>query len=79
MDKQTKEIPRLVNPQNFKIKKPKIIDPEITFKKNSWYLNFFLIIIFIVFLIFFLFNCKDGIFSGDSSEPVPYSLAYNLK
>jgi len=45
MDKQTKEIPRLVNPQNFKIKKPKIIDPEITFKKNSWYLNFFLIII----------------------------------
>jgi len=79
MNKQTKEIPILVNPQNFKIKKPKIINPEITFKKNSWYLNFFLIIIFIVFLIFFLFNCKNGIFSVESEEPVPYSLVYNLK
>ena len=79
MNKESTVIPKLVNSQNFKIKQPKIINPKIVFKNNSWYLNLSLIIIFIVFLVFFLYNCKSGMFSGNFDEPEPYSLAYNLK
>ena len=77
MNRESVVIPKLVNSQNFKIKKPKIINPTIVFKTNSWYLNISLVIIFIVFLVFFLYNCKSGNFNSDNPEP--YSLAYNLK
>ena len=76
MNKESIVIPKLTN---FKIKKPKIVNPVNSKIINSWYLNIFLIIFFIIFLMFFLYNCKDGMFSGFYNEPVPYSLIYNLK
>jgi ABC-type uncharacterized transport system permease subunit len=76
MDKQTLQSPKLVNPKNFKISIPKEV-PEIIKKSNSWYLNVFLIILFLIFTLFFLYNCKFGMFKTIGDEPMPYSLVYN--
>jgi hypothetical protein len=73
--KESKTIPSLVNPQNFKVEIPKEIPKGPPVK---WNLNLVLIICFILFLAFFLYNCKYGCFKVESQEPLPYSLVYNL-
>jgi len=73
---ETEVVPKLVNPENFKIKEilplPKI--PKGPKKLN---LNKILFILFIIFTVFFLYNCKYG--ESMENMPVPYSIAYNLK
>ena len=70
MDRETLKIPKLVNPDNFKI----TITPEV--KKFKWNLNKILLILFVIFLIVFLCISKYSTFE---EEPVPYSLVYNFK
>ena len=74
---ETRKVPVLVNPENFKIKKLKI-DPIEIKKENSKKLNLFLGIGFVLFTIFFLWNCKYGIFKGQQESPEPYSVVYNI-
>ena len=76
--KETKVIPSLVNPNNFKIKKIKPANPVESFKKNSHTLNTIMLVGFIIFFTFFLLNCKYGIFKCPTNEPEGYSVAYNL-
>ena len=77
MDKQTSQSPKLVNPKYFKVPHESVqIIPEIK-RSNSWYLNVFLIIIFLIILVFFLYNCKYGMFKSMENEPLPYSIVYN--
>lgn len=76
--KETRKTPTLVNSQNFKIKKPKIVDPEIIKKSNSKKLNIFLGVGFVLFLIFFLWNCKYGFLKGQEESPEPFSIVYNM-
>jgi hypothetical protein len=75
--KQTKKAPTLVNPDKFKIKKSKHLDPLVLKKENSKKLNLFIGIGFVLFLIFFLWNCKYGIFKSET-EPEPFNLVYNI-
>ena len=49
--KETRKVPSLVNPENFKIKTPKPIAPEVVFKNNSRKLNIYLSIGFLVFVV----------------------------
>jgi len=70
--KESKSIPQLVDPKNFKIKK--VIS---SFKENTKNLNTFLLVGFVIFFTFFLLNCKYGIFKSDSFEPEPYVLNGN--
>jgi len=75
---ETEVVPKLVNPENFKIKEIKLKEslplPKGPKKLN---LNKILLILFIIFTIFFLYNCKYG--ESIENMPVPYSIAYNLK
>jgi len=73
--KETKELPSLVNPKNFKITKEV---PVVSFKQNSKNLNKILLTGFVIFFVFFLLNCKYGIFKPTQFEPEPYSMVYNL-
>jgi hypothetical protein len=76
--KETRKIPSLVNPQNFKPIKPKVIDPQIIKQSNSKKLNIFLAIFFVLFLFFFFWNCKYGFLKGEEKNPEPFSIVYNL-
>jgi hypothetical protein len=75
--KESKVIPQLVNPNNFKIKKIKPIDPAISFKKNSRNLNTILLVGFIIFFSIFLLGCKFGLFRSDDQFQ-PEGIAYTL-
>ena len=75
MERETLKRPKLVNPENFNVTLP-----EQKVKIDvKWNLNKILLILFGIFLVFFLYNCKYGIFKDIQTEPVPYSLVYNLK
>jgi hypothetical protein len=74
--KETKTIPSLVNPKNFKPKKIVQIDPVETFKKNSNTLNTVLLVGFIIFFGLFLLYCKFS--KKDETTPEGYSVIYNL-
>ena len=74
--KETRKIPSLVNPENFKLKTPKPIAPEIVLKNNSRKLNIYLSIGFLVFLAVFIISCKYGLLQNDSS-PEGYSYQLN--
>ena len=76
--KETRKPPTLVNPDKFKIKKPKVLDPEIIKKNNSKKLNIFVGVGFVLFLIFFLWNCKYGFFKAKEQSPEPFSIVYNM-
>ena len=68
--------PKLVNPKNFE---PVIINELPTSKiQKSKKLNIILFVLFILFTFFFLYNCKYGIFKSIPSEPMPFSMVYNL-
>ena len=73
--KETRKVPNLVNPENFKFKNPKPIAPEVVFKNNSRKLNIFLSIGFVVFILFFIICSKYGILQNDSS---PEGYSYQL-
>ena len=45
--------------------------------KNSKQLNITILVLFILFSCYFLYSCKYG--KSIETEPVPYSLIYNLK
>ena len=74
--KETKTIPSLVNPTNFKPKKIIQIDPAETFKKNSNTLNTVLLVGFIIFFGLFLLYCKFS--KKDEQILEGYSVVYNL-
>ena len=74
--KETKVIPSLVNPINFKPVKVPTPSPVETFKKNSQLLNITLLIAFLIFFGVFLLFCKYG--KTNTDEPEPYSFVYNL-
>ena len=74
--KETKAIPSLVNPKNFKPKKIVQIDPAETFKRNSNTLNTVLLVGFIVFFGLFLLYTKFS--KKDETTPEGYSVIYNL-
>ena len=77
MDKQTLQSPKLVYPKYFKVPLESVkIIPEVK-RSNSWYLNVFLIIVFLIITVFFLYNCKYGMFKSIENEPLPYSIVYN--
>ena len=65
---ETKKIPRLVDPDNFKI-----IVPTVKIKKK-WNLNKILLVVFILFMVFFLYSCKRGMFKNIENEPIPYTI-----
>ena len=62
-------IPKLVNPENFKMK---INIPKS--KNNFWNRNLIILFLFLAFFVFFLINCKAGIFKNIDLDPVPYIL-----
>jgi hypothetical protein len=64
---ETKTIPRLVDPGNFKITAPPV-------KVKKWNLNKILLVLFILFMVFFLFSCKYGMFKNIQNEPIPYTI-----
>jgi hypothetical protein len=74
--KESKAIPLLVNPKNFKPKKPVPIDPVNSFKKNSQILNIILLVGFVIFFGLFLLYTKFS--KKNEFEPEGYSVAYNL-
>ena len=74
--KETKLVPQLVNPNNFKIKKIKPIDPVVSFKRNSRNLNTILLVGFIIFMAVFLLGSKFGLFKSEEFEPE--GIAYTL-
>jgi len=69
--------PRLVNPKNFEIIPVKPDIPTLKIQ-NTKKLNIILFLAFILFTCFFLYNCKYGIFKSIPSEPMPFSMVYNL-
>ena len=73
---ETKTIPSLVNPTNFKPKKIIQIDPAETFKKNSNTLNIVLVVGFIIFFGLFLLYSKFS--KTNERTPEGYSVIYNL-
>jgi hypothetical protein len=74
--KETKTIPSLVNPKNFKPKKIVQMDPVETFKRNSNTLNTVLLVGFIIFFGLFLLYCKFS--KTNETTPEGYSVVYNL-
>ena len=62
---ETKTIPQLVDPDNFKL-------PIQVVKGKKWNLNKILLIAFVVFMGLFLFSCKYGMFKKIENEPIPY-------
>ena len=55
------KIPKLVNPDNFKISENLNLNLNLSkLKPKKLNLNWILLILFIIFSIFFLFNCKKG-------------------
>ena len=71
--KETRKTPTLVNPDKFKIKKPKVLDPEIIKKNNSKKLNIFVGVGFVLFLIFFLWNWRQV-----SNKFIQYYIKYKI-
>ena len=70
----------LVNPKHFENIKVKVDLPTTTLNiksKNSKHLNITILVLFILFSCYFLYSCKYG--KSIETEPVPYSLIYNLK
>ena len=76
MDLESKTIPSLVNPNNFKPKKIVQLDPAEAFKKNSNILNTVLLVGFIIFFGLFLLYSKFS--KTGQTTPEGYSVAYNL-
>ena len=70
-------VPNLVNPNNFDAVVPLLNTKELKIK-NSKRLNIIVLVGFVLFTIFFLYNCKYGIFKSMSSDPMPFSMVYNL-
>ena len=74
--KESKAVPQLVNPKNFKPKKIKPIDPVVSYKRNSRNLNTILLVGFIIFMLIFLLGSKFGLFQSEKFEPE--GIAYTL-
>lgn len=87
-NKETLEIPKLVDSSKFRRIKRNMIEQgsqvhgggpySISQKKNSLKINLIIFFLFVIFFIFFLLNCKHGIFNSDLDTPVPYYNYYSF-